>query len=62
MTDSLMPHEDIANENELRLAYQYVESVAHTADDHVGHRWNGWALREAFLAGMHAAKSSKPQN
>lgn len=47
------------NENQdIPAAYRYVESVAHTMDaEPVAGRcnaWHGWALREAFLAGMSA--------
>jgi hypothetical protein len=39
-------------------AYAYVDRVLHTADVHVGisPAWHGWALREAFLAGIAHAK------
>jgi hypothetical protein len=33
-------------------AYKYVESISHTADDKERMMWHGWALREAFLAGI----------
>lgn len=47
-------HPDIA------AAYAYVDSVAHT-DDAPGMAWHGWALREAFLAGIsHAKKWGTP--
>lgn len=40
----------------VEAAYQYVQSVLHTADttgrNGVGFAWHGWALREAFLAGI----------
>jgi len=42
---------------DVTAAYDYVDSVAHTADmtRERGHKaWHGWALREAFLAGMSA--------
>lgn len=37
-------------------AYDYVISVRHTADAGAG-AWHGWALREAFLAGISYAKA-----
>lgn len=33
-------------------AYDYVESIMHTADDKRNFMWHGWALREAFIAGV----------
>ena len=42
-------------------AYAYVESVLPTAveDDGVSyHVWHGWAMREAFLAGISYAKEN----
>lgn len=41
--------------SEITAAYRYVDSVVHTADAQSpvgGHAWHGWALSEAFLAGM----------
>ncbi len=38
-------------------SYWYVDSVLWTADAVAhGYAWHGWALREAFLAGMSAAR------
>lgn len=37
---------------DIEAAYRYVESIVHTADNRDGLSWHGWALREAFLAGM----------
>ncbi len=37
---------------EVLRSYGYVESVMHTADDMSSRMWHGWALREAFLAGI----------
>lgn len=33
-------------------AGKYVESVLHTSDLEAEYMWYGWALREAFLAGI----------
>lgn len=41
---------------ELVAAYDYVDSVLHTADVTMPYVWHGWALREAFLAGISYAK------
>lgn len=63
MTD--MPEHDkrAGGESEdIGAAYRYVESVAHTMDAEAihghYHAWHGWALREAFLAGMSAKDAS----
>jgi len=37
---------------EVEAAYAYVSSVYETSDYSDVHVWNGWALREAFLAGI----------
>jgi hypothetical protein len=37
---------------DIPAAYEYVDSVLHTADDPRSLGWHGWALREAFLAGI----------
>lgn len=37
---------------EISASYEYVESVTDTADDGLSLTWHGWALREAFLAGI----------
>ena len=43
---------------EIAAAYNYVESVKHTTDSTDGGppMWYGWALREAFLAGISHAR------
>ena len=51
---------------EVRAAYNYVDSVVNTADALSpvgGPAWHGWALREAFLAGCSHARSylSQPE-
>lgn len=41
-------------------AYAYVDSVQDTCDSPQAQMWYGWALREAFLAGItHATKNCK---
>lgn len=45
-------HDDIS------AAYDYVHSVIHTADVTTPYAWHGWALREAFLAGISYAQRS----
>lgn len=40
----------------LEAAFKYVESVSHTADYPIPKTWHGWALREAFVAGMKKAE------
>lgn len=44
--------------------YDYVSSVAHTADDKFNIMWHGWALREAFIAGAkwHASQQDVQAN
>jgi hypothetical protein len=41
-------------------AYEYVEHVAHTADDKERIMWHGWALRDAFEAGIEWARNHSP--
>jgi hypothetical protein len=53
-----MPHQHRASKEEVDLSYEYALSVIGTADDIENNLWHAWALREAFLAGMHAAKTS----
>lgn len=45
---------------EVRAAYQYVKRVSDTADGVFGAAvwWHGWALLEAFLAGVSHARRS----
>lgn len=38
--------------NDVSDAYEYVESVLDTSDFVDEYAWHGWALREAFLAGI----------
>ena len=40
-------------------AYSYVESVSDTADNPKDVMWHGWALREAFLAGVTHGQETK---
>lgn len=42
---------------ELAAAYQYVESVVDTSDFTNVQAWFGWALREAYLAGITYGKN-----
>jgi len=52
-TDHLPLHPDI------NAAYDYVTSVLNTSDFTNPIAWHGWAIREAFLAGIsHAQKNS----
>lgn len=46
---------------DVSAAYDYVENVVQTADGMHGHTptWHGWALREAFLAGISYAERRK---
>lgn len=44
---------------DINAAYDYVDSVAHTADVTTPSMWYGWALREAFLAGISFGRSAK---
>ncbi|MCG7551338.1 hypothetical protein [Pseudoalteromonas sp. Of7M-16] len=60
---SLTPEHDKRpmNENglhpDVKAAYHYGNSVSHTSDLKTPRAWYGWALREAFLAGVsHAQK------
>ena len=46
---TLGEEEDIV---ELVASSDYVDSVLHTADYKQDLLWHGWALREAFLAGI----------
>ena len=50
----LMPAHTASSSIDIDRAYVYVSSIMHTADDDKGPLWHGWALREAFLAGMQA--------
>lgn len=44
--------------HDIPAAYKYVESILHTADACRGlHAWRGWAIREAFLAGITFAQT-----
>ena len=44
---------------ELIAAYDYVDSVLHTADTFQKHLWYGWSIREAFMAGISYAERKK---
>lgn len=37
---------------DIKEAYKYVESISDTSDFVDEYAWHGWALREAFLAGI----------
>jgi len=47
---------------DVTAAYAYVDSVVDVADMHAGNSpaWHGWALREAFLAGVSHAENKTP--
>ena len=45
--------------HEITAAYDYVDSVLHMADVTIPSVWHGWALREAFLAGISYAEHGK---
>lgn len=42
---------------EIIEAYHYVDSIVDTSDDDDEYAWYGWAIREAFLAGISYAKN-----
>ena len=44
---------------DVEAAYAYVESVSDTCDIPSSAAWHGWALREAFLAGISHADAGK---
>ncbi|MCP4595736.1 hypothetical protein [Neptuniibacter sp.] len=45
---------------DISAAYDYVDSVLDTSDFKDSYAWHGWALREAFLAGIsHAEKHAE---
>jgi hypothetical protein len=46
-----MSRKKILNPDVLIAAYQHVETMIPRADDPIGLRWHGWALRESFIAG-----------
>ena len=57
----LTPMHTKMSESDIIRAYDYVSAVVHTADVQVSpteshYMWGGWALREAFLAGMRDGK------
>ncbi|HFZ8524835.1 hypothetical protein ACSZNZ_22930 [Aeromonas caviae] len=45
--------------SDVEAAYAYVESVDNTCDIPASNGWHGWALREAFLAGISHADAGK---
>jgi hypothetical protein len=45
-------NDDITLNSEISAAYDYVHSVLDTSDYKGSYLWHGWALREAFLAGI----------
>ena len=46
-------------EKYIDAAYEYVEGISHTADDKKNLMWNGWALRDAFIAGTKCAEYAR---
>ena len=43
--------------SEIKASYEYVDSILATSD-YVGcYAWHGWAIREAFLAGVTHARA-----
>jgi hypothetical protein len=44
---------------DVKQAYTYVDSVLDTSDFEGAYAWHGWALREAFLAGISHERSKK---
>ena len=44
---------------ERTAAYEYVESVVGTADDRELLMWRGWALIDAFMAGIKYSRESQ---
>lgn len=56
--ENLTPEHDLRNAShedlhpEVLAAYKYVDSVINTTDFIKPRAWHGWALREAFLAGI----------
>lgn len=51
------PAGDGPNHPDVQAAYRYVESVVDTSDFEGMLAWHGWALREAFLAGVSHAQN-----
>jgi hypothetical protein len=47
---------------EINAAYDYVRSVLDTSDYIERYAWHGWALREAFLAGISYTKNQDKTN
>lgn len=43
---------------EISAAYDYVQSVLDTSDFKSVYAWHGWALREAFLAGISSLRAN----
>lgn len=55
-TKRVPPNTDIA------AAYQYITTVLDTSDyQPPGYAWHGWALREAFLAGISYAQEQRKE-
>ena len=46
---------------DVNAAYDYVNKVLDTSDYKDSYLWHGWALREAFLAGISHAKNLSEQ-
>ena len=46
---------------EIQAGYNFRESLVQRADAHAGHAplWHGWALMDAFLAGIDYARASQ---
>lgn len=46
---------------EIQAGWDFRESLVHRADAYAGHAplWHGWALMEAFLAGIDYARATE---
>jgi hypothetical protein len=47
------PAHNTSSQEEILMAYKYVDSL----DASVDYTWDGWSVREAFLAGRQSVKS-----
>lgn len=52
-------HDDGPLHPDISAAYDYVDSIVDTSDFKPQFAWHGWALREAFLAGISYAQKEK---
>ena len=60
----LTPSHAAATNKDIDSAYDYVDAIIDTADiepssTNPGYMWYGWAIREAFLAGMLSERSKE---